>query len=59
MFKLLVNGISFFTNILLKVLFICLEGLSEGKDSHISQIITKECFKFSSMMDQVNFADMY
>lgn len=44
MFKLLVNGISFFTNILLKVLFIWLEGLSEGKDSHISQNDYKRMF---------------
>lgn len=59
MFKLLVNGISFFTNILLKVLFIWLEGLSGEKIVIFHKMITKECFKFSSMMDQVNFADMY
>lgn len=49
MFKLLVNGISLFTNILLKVLFIWLEGLTEGKIVMFHKMITKECFKFSSM----------
>ena len=59
MFKSLVNGISLFTNILLKVLFIWLERLAEGKIVIFHKMITKECFKFSSMLDQVNFVDMY
>ena len=52
-------GSHFFTNILLKVLFIWLERLAEGKIVIFHKMITKECFKFSSMLDQVNFVDMY